>query len=64
MAFVIVGLSRGHTRRQGEDRLCAVQCLHLALFIHAQDNGSIRRIQIQADYVPHLFDKTADLWKI
>ena len=64
MAFVIVGLSRGHTRRQREDRLCAVQCLHLALFIHAQDNGSIRRIQIQADYVPHLFDKTADLWKI
>ena len=57
MAFVIVALSRGHARGQRQNRLSAVQRLYLALFINAQHNRSLGRIQIQTNYVSHLFNK-------
>src|SRR5208337_18610 len=57
MAFVIVGAALGLTWQHGKDRLAAAQRLNLALFIHAQHQGVMRRIQIQAYDVPYLIDE-------
>src|SRR5215831_16502500 len=57
MPLVIVGLTSGNTRRHGQNRFRPIQRLHLALFIHTQYNGAIRRIQVQAHDISHLFHK-------
>src|SRR5579863_4768335 len=53
MSLVIVCLPFRKTWPQRKNRLCPVQCLNLALLIHAQNDRFIRRIQIQADDVPY-----------
>ena len=57
MAFIIVSVSLGLSRPQRQKGLSAVQSLDLRFFIDAQDNGSIGRIQIQANHIANLFDK-------
>jgi len=54
MALVIVGLTSGNTRRQGQNRFGSIQRLDLALLIHAQYNGAVGRIQLQAHDISHL----------
>ncbi len=44
----------GQAQRQQKDRLGAIERLDLALFIDAQDQGLVGRIQIQADDIAHL----------
>lgn len=44
-------------KAQGQHRLATLQSLNLALLIHAQDRGFIRRVQIQPDNVPYLLDE-------
>ena len=54
MAGVVVspGADVAHTERQ--PRLSAFECLTLALFIAAKNEGSVRRIEVKADHVPEL----------
>jgi len=47
VTLVIVGHRSGPTRLQRQARLRAVQGLHLALLIDAQNNGLVRRIEIE-----------------
>src|SRR3954470_10199040 len=53
MAFVIVGLTLRQARSQGEDRRGAIQSLNLTFLIHAQYQRAFRRVQVQANNVPH-----------
>ena len=39
---------------QGQRRLAALQRLNLALLVHAQDQGLIRWVEIQPNYVTYL----------
>ncbi len=57
VAFVIVGAALGLPGQHREDRLAAAQRLNLALLIHAQHQGMMRRIQVQAHDVAHLVDQ-------
>ena len=50
-------LPRRHSGRQRENRLSPVQRLHLTLFVYTQDDRAIRRIHVQSDDIPHLFNK-------
>ena len=43
MAHVVVGSALGDARCQRQNRLSAIQCLNLALFIHAQHHRLERR---------------------
>jgi hypothetical protein len=54
MALEITGLARGDTWRYRQNRFRPNQRLHLTFFIHAQDDGPVRRIQVQAHnaYIP------------
>src|SRR3974390_3011898 len=45
------------TQTQGQDRLGAVQGLNLALLIHTQDHGLVRRVEIEPDDIPHFLHK-------
>ena len=40
-----------------QPRLCAIQRLNLALFVYAEDDRLLRRIQIQTHHIGHLFQK-------
>ena len=57
MADIVVGLARRDARTHRQERPRAVQRLHLALFVHRQHDGAIRRKEIQSDNVAHLFDE-------
>ena len=63
IALGIMRLSGRYAGSQWQNRLGAVQRLHLALFIHAQHQGAIRRIQVQPEDVPAPFRRTEDLWR-
>lgn len=54
-----MGLTSGNSRRQGQNRFGPIQCLDLALFIHAQDNGPVRWIEVKAHNISHLLH---ELW--
>ena len=41
----------------GQQRRGPIQRLNLALFVHTQDQGALRRVQIQSNDVPHLVDE-------
>ena len=41
----------------GQQRLGAVERLNLALFVHAQDQGAVRRVGVEADDVADLVDE-------
>src|SRR3954463_1311026 len=57
MSLIVMRLSSGDARRQRQNRFGPIEGLHLALFIHAQYNCAVRRVQVQADNVPHLLHK-------
>ena len=50
----IVGLAGGNARPHRQEWPCAVEGLHLAFFIHRQDDGAVRGTEIQPDDVAHL----------
>jgi len=53
VALVVTGLPLGDAGPQGQDGLGALQGLDLALFVHRQDQGLIRRLHVQAQDVAH-----------
>ena len=55
--FVVVRAALHLARLQRQQRLRAVQRLNLALLIHAEHQGVIGRVHIQAHDVAHLFDQ-------
>lgn len=57
MALVIVRHRAAASLLQRQARLRAVQCLDLAFLIHAQHQGLLWRIQIQADHIGQLLQK-------
>src|SRR3972149_6193956 len=57
VADVVVGTTLDLAGAQGQDRLRAVQGLDLRLFVHAQNQGPIRRVEIQPNDVANLFDQ-------
>ena len=57
IAAIIVGASLDLPRTHGQDRLGSIQRLHLRLFIHTQDQGSIRWIQIQPHNISHFLNE-------
>ena len=59
VALVIVRHRAASPFLDRQPRLGAVQCLDLALFVYAEDDRLLRRIQVQAHDVGHLFQK---LW--
>jgi hypothetical protein len=57
MPLVIMRLPSGNARPQRQNRFGPIQRLDLTLFIHAQHDGTIRWVQVQANDVPHLLHK-------
>jgi hypothetical protein len=57
MALVIVRLPGWHAGSQRQNRLSPIQSLHLTLLVHAQHDGAVRRIQVQAHDIPNLLDE-------
>jgi len=55
--LVIMGHALDIAEAQRQQRLGALQRLHLALLINAQHQGIVRRIQVQPDYIAHLLDE-------
>ena len=47
VSLIVVRLALRQTWPKRQDRLCAIQRLDLALFVHAQHNRLVRRIQVQ-----------------
>jgi len=57
MTHIIVGDAFQISQSHGQYRLGAIQGLNLALFVGAQHQRVIGRVQVQADDVSHLLDK-------
>ena len=57
MAHIIVGPPLDLPRPHGQQRLRAIQRLDLRLLVRAQYERAIRRVQVQADDIPHLLDE-------
>ena len=51
VAVILKAMSLGSARRKRQNRIQAVQGLDGRLFVHAKDDGMIRRVQIEADNV-------------
>ena len=52
-------------RRAGEDResrLRTIDGLHLALLVHTEDDGSLRRVEVDPDHVTQLLDELG-MWR-
>ena len=54
VAFVVMSHARRQAWAQRQHRLSPIQGLDLRLLVHAQDQGALRRVQVQADDVGHL----------
>ena len=54
VALVVAGHRAGTTRLHRQRGLGAIKRLDLALFVHAQHDGLLRRIEVQADDVDEL----------
>ena len=54
---VIMGASGRQARPHRQQRRRAIQRLNLALLVHAEHQGAIRRMQIQPDDVAHFVDE-------
>lgn len=54
---VAVRATFGYARHHRQDRLLAIECLYLTLFINAEDNGSVRWGQVKPDNIAHLVDE-------
>ena len=63
MTVVIVGLGAEMTFTQGQTRLTALEGLTLALLIATEQEGTIRRIEIEANHIPELLFKGQILGK-
>ena len=57
MASVVVRAALGRAERHRQNRGGPVEGLNLALFVDAQDQGPIRRHQIEAHHVAHFVDE-------
>ena len=57
MADIVMGNPFGVAKAHRQQRLGPIQCLDLALFVHAQDHGLVRGVQIQSDDISDLLDK-------
>ena len=57
VALVIMGHGSGAALLHRQTRLRSVERLDLALFVHRQDDGMCRGIDIEADNVPELLGK-------
>ena len=57
MAEVIMGVSFSPAWTHRQQRLGALQCLNLAFFIHAENDGILRWTHIKADHIAHLLEK-------
>lgn len=55
--IVVVGHALDVAQPHRQHRLGALQCLHLALLVHAQHQRLVRRIEIEPDDVAHLLDE-------
>jgi len=55
--YVVMCLAFRQSRPQRQDRSGPVQCLNLALFIDAEHQSAIRRVEIKADNVPYVIFK-------
>jgi len=56
---VVVGLPLGDARAEREDRLRAIEGLNLGLLVDAQDEGVLRRMEVESDDVPQLLLEAA-----
>ena len=54
---VVVGYAFDISQPHRQYRLGALQRLNLALFVHAQDQRLVRRVEVEADYVANLLDE-------
>ncbi len=54
---IVVGAPFDLPRTHGQYRLGSIQCLNLRLFIHTQDQGEIRRVQVQSHNISHLLNE-------
>ena len=54
---IAVRATFGHARHHRQHRLLAIECLDLALLIDAEDEGSVWRGKIKADYIAYLVDE-------
>jgi len=57
VTFVVVSAAFDLPRSHREQGLRSVQGLYLGLFIHAQHQGSLGRVQVEPHDVPHFLDK-------
>ena len=57
VAQIIVGAPFRLSGTHGQQRAGTVQSLDLGLFVHAQHQRSVRRIQVKAHDVAHLLDE-------
>jgi class 3 adenylate cyclase len=57
VAGVVMGLPLGYPWQQGQDRGGAVQGLHLGLLVHAQHQGRLGWVQVQANDVADFLDE-------
>ena len=64
MPHIVMGAPLGLSGTHRQQRLRTVQCLNLGFLIHAQHQGFIWRMQIQADDIPHLFNEQRVLGKL
>lgn len=57
MSLVVAGNTCSITEAHKQDRLCPLERLDLAFFIHTEDHGVIGRIQVKSYDVAHLLNK-------
>ena len=51
MTLVVVCAALRHARQHRQARLCAIECLDLALFVDTEHQRAVRRRQIESDDV-------------
>jgi len=61
VTVIVVGLGADMTLAQGQTRLTALEGLTLALLIATEQEGTIRRVEIEAHYIPELLFKRQSL---
>ena len=57
VANVVVAAAFDLSRAHGQQRSGAIQRLNLAFFVHAQDQGAVGRVEVEADDVADFVDK-------
>lgn len=62
--YIVMRAPLGLPRTHRQQRLGTVQRLNLSLLVHAQHQSFVRRVQIQTDDIPHLFNEQRVLGKL